>query len=72
MFKSHLTIAAMALTGSVIAETDIQACMYCKRADTRSGYGVSFSYCGDSQYEKCYKNFWEYINPSLQCVSSVT
>ena len=45
--------------------------MFCKRADSGSGFGVSFSFCPDFQDEKCYKNFGEYLNPSQLCVSQV-
>ena len=71
MNTSKLTAAAviMSLTG-VEAITDKQACMYCKRADTNAGYMTSFSYCPDNQDEKCIQNFWEYIQPQMQCVST--
>ena len=71
MNTSKLTAAAviMSLAG-VEAATDLQACMYCKRADTNAGYMTSFSYCPDNQDQKCIKNFWEYIQPQMQCVST--
>ena len=71
MNTSKLTaVALMALTG-VDAATDKSACMYCKRADTNAGYMTSFSYCGDNEDQKCFKNFWEYIQPTMQCVGTV-
>ena len=59
-------------TSSVVfAATDKQACMYCKRADTNAGFMTNFAYCGDSQDETCIKDFWEYINPTKLCISTV-
>ena len=63
MFKT------LALVGSAWAATDSQACMYCKRADTNAGFMTEFSYCPDPEDEQCFKNFWEYIQPTMQCVS---
>ena len=55
-----------ALVGIATAQDkeDLQACMYCKRADTNAGFMTTFSYCGDIQAQHCIKNFWEYIQPT--------
>ena len=69
MFKTASSLVFLA--GSALGAEDIQACMHCKRADSGSGFGVSYSYCPDFQDEKCFKNFGEYLNPSQLCVSEV-
>ena len=55
------TILVVSMLGLAAAVEDLQACMYCKRADTNAGYMASFSYCPDSEDQRCLKNFWEYI-----------
>ena len=60
-----------AFLGLTVAKDDFQACMYCKRSDTNSGYMTSFSYCGDAQDQRCIQNFEDYINPELQCVGKI-
>ena len=69
---SKLTAVLLSIIGTADAVTNKQACMQCKRADTNAGYMTSFSYCSDQQDEKCLQNFWEYIQPQMQCVGAVT
>ena len=49
--------------------TDIQACMYCKRADVGAGFMNTFSYCPDYKNQKCIQNWYMYINQYMKCVS---
>ncbi len=55
------TIALSTLALFANAATDKQACMYCKRADTNSGFLNSFTYCPDREAETCIQNFGDYI-----------
>ena len=63
--KTFVTLAAV--MGMTLADEDLQACMYCKRADIKSGYMHSFSYCGDPDEQKCILNSWQYIDQALLC-----
>ena len=47
------TIGLSSLALFANAATDKQACMYCKRADTNSGFLNSFTYCPDKEAETC-------------------
>ena len=51
MLIKTLTYSILTLFAS--AATDKQACMYCKRADTKSGFLNSFTYCPDKEAELC-------------------
>ena len=74
--KATLLVVGL-LAGLTSAQTeekknpDKQACMYCKRADTNAGYMNSFSFCPDEDNEKCFRNFWLYINGGQKCKKSV-
>ena len=57
-----VVLFTLSMLGLTQAVADIQACMYCKRADTDAGYMSSFSYCADEDDQRCIKNFWEYIH----------
>ena len=43
--------------------------MYCKRADTNSGFLNSFTYCPDKDEEDCIQNFGDYIQQGKKCIS---
>ena len=59
--KLSTTVSLIVFLTESKAETNIQACQYCKRADTNSGFLTSFTYCPDKEAEVCIKNFSEYI-----------
>ena len=66
MFLKTLTYSLLILLAS--AATDRQACMYCKRADTKSGFLNSFTYCPDKEAETCIQNFGDYIQQGKKCI----
>ena len=66
--KKNLLMYASAVIVGVSAEADLQACMYCKRADSNAGYLVSYDYCGDLDEQKCIQNYWKYIWKE-QCIA---
>ena len=50
-----------AVIAGINAAADLQACMYCKRADSNAGYLVNYDYCPDVDEQECIKNYWKYI-----------
>ena len=67
-FNLAVIAALFAQSDSVSADTDNQACMFCKRSDTMSGFLTSYTYCPDKEAEVCIKNFSEYIQQGKQCI----
>ena len=51
----------LGLLSSVAAQTDAQACLYCKRADMNASFMNTFSYCPDKANEKCIRNKYLFI-----------
>ena len=52
-----------------VRTVDIQASMYCKKADNGAGFMNTFSYCPDYKNQKCIQNSYLFINLWMKCIS---
>ena len=48
-----------------------EGCLYCKRADSESGFLKSYYYCPTRSRNDCIEDYWNYIEGQRRCLKPI-